>query len=377
MGLYAPPPYRNSLTITMLRRYIRDYDYSLLLLTLALIAFGLVMIYSAQPPDPTTNFFQQQLIWAALGIGIMIITTAVDYRFVGAWYKLIYVGIVLILAMIFILGQTAFGAQRWFQILDRQIQPSEFSKLFLIVTLAKFLSVREGQIKAIFVSGVIVAIPIVLILLQPNLSTAIVVATIWLTIVIMAGMPLRWLVAFALVCALTVPIVWPFVPEYQQDRVTIFLDPFADPSGQGYNLIQSRIAIGGGGLWGQGYRQGSQNQLGYLRVRHTDFIFSVIAEELGFVGCLLLFALLILFNFRLVTAIGVAQDPFGRLVVAGVAGWIFFQSFVNIGVNVGVVPPTGVPLPFVSYGGSNLLTLMLAMGMVQSVVMRQTKFEFN
>ena len=361
----------------MLRRYIRDYDYSLLLLTLALIAFGLVMIYSAQPPDPTTNFFQQQLIWAALGIGIMIITTAVDYRFVGAWYKLIYVGIVLILAMIFILGQTAFGAQRWFQILDRQIQPSEFSKLFLIVTLAKFLSVREGQIKAIFVSGVIVAIPIVLILLQPNLSTAIVVATIWLTIVIMAGMPLRWLVAFALVCALTVPIVWPFVPEYQQDRVTIFLDPFADPSGQGYNLIQSRIAIGGGGLWGQGYRQGSQNQLGYLRVRHTDFIFSVIAEELGFVGCLLLFALLILFNFRLVTAIGVAQDPFGRLVVAGVAGWIFFQSFVNIGVNVGVVPPTGVPLPFVSYGGSNLLTLMLAMGMVQSVVMRQTKFEFN
>ena len=361
----------------MLRRYIRDYDYTLLLLTLALIVFGLIMIYSAQPPDPTTNFFEQQLIWAALGVSVMMLMTAVDYRFVGAWYKLIYVGIVIILAMIFILGQTAFGAQRWFQILDRQIQPSEFSKLFLIITLAKFLSVREGQIKAILISGMIVAIPIVLILLQPNLSTSIVVAMIWLSIVIMAGIPLRWFAMIGIILAVTVPVAWPFVPEYQKDRVTIFMDPFADPSGQGYNLIQSRIAIGGGGVWGQGYQQGSQNQLGYLRVRHTDFIFSVIAEELGFVGCLLLFALLMAFNFRLITAIEAAQDPFGRLVVTGVAGWIFFQTFVNIGVNVGVVPPTGVPLPFVSYGGSNLLTLMLAMGMVQSVVMRQTKFEFD
>ncbi|MGB0384656.1 MAG: rod shape-determining protein RodA [Ardenticatenaceae bacterium] len=361
----------------MLRRYIRDYDYSLLLLTLALMVFGLVMIYSAQPPDPTTNFFQQQLVWVGLGIGVMALTTAVDYRFVGAWSKLLYVGIVVTLAMIFVLGQTAFGAQRWFQVLDRQVQPSEFSKLFLIITLAKFLSTREGEIKAILISGVLVAVPIVLILLQPNLSTAIVVGTIWLSIVIMAGLPLRWLVALGIVVALTVPVVWPFVPEYQQNRVTIFMDPFKDPTGQGYNLIQSRIAIGGGGVMGQGYKQGSQTQLGYLRVRHTDFIFSVIAEELGFVGSMWLFGLLIAFNFRLISAIGAAQDPFGRLLVTGVAGWIFFQTFVNIGVNVGVVPPTGVPLPFVSYGGSNLLTLMLAMGMVQSVVMRQTKFEFE
>ena len=183
----------------MLRRYIRDYDYTLLLLTLALILFGLIMIYSAQPPDPTTNFFEQQLIWAALGISVMMLMTAVDYRFVGAWYKLIYVGIVIILAMIFILGQTAFGAQRWFQVLDRQVQPSEFSKLFLIITLAKFLSVREGQIKAILISGLIVAVPIVLILLQPNLSTSIVVAMIWLAIVIMAGIPLRWFAIIAVI----------------------------------------------------------------------------------------------------------------------------------------------------------------------------------
>lgn len=361
----------------MLRRYIRDYDYALLLLTLALMVFGLVMIRSAQPPDPTNNFFQQQLLWAGLGLGLMTLATAVDYRFLGAWSKPLYLGIVAVLGLVFVLGQTAFGAQRWFEVLDRQLQPSEFAKLFLIITLAKFLADRDGRQGAILVSGLLAALPVVLVLLQPNLSTAIVLGTIWLVIALIAGMPLRWLAALGAVLAVTAFLAWPHLPTYQKDRVTIFLNPAADPAGQGYNLIQSRIAIGGGGLMGQGYGQGSQNQLGYLRVRHTDFIFSVIAEELGFVGALLLFLLLMGLLFRLVGAIGSVPDPFGRLVVAGVAGWIFFQSFVNIGVNVGLVPPTGVPLPFISYGGSNLLTLLLAIGLVQSVVMRQKKFEFD
>ncbi len=361
----------------MLRRYIRYYDYSLLFVTLALILFGLVMIRSAQPADPTIDFFGQQLFNAALGLVVMGLLTSVDYRFFRAWARPIYLGVVLVLGMVLLLGDTAFGAQRWFQILDRQIQPSELSKLLLIVFLAKFLGDREGEKGPILFSGFLVAIPIVLVLLQPNLSTAIVIGVIWLAMAIMAGMPLRWLVALGLVLAVAGVLAWPHLPEYQKARVEIFLDPTSDPSGEGYNLIQSQIAIGGGGLMGQGYGQGSQNQLGYLRVRHTDFIFSVIAEELGFVGSLLLFALLIALLFRLSAAIGVAQDPFGRLVVTGVTAWIFFQSFVNIGVNEALVPPTGVPLPFISYGGSNLITLLLGIGLVQSVVVRRKKLDFD
>lgn len=361
----------------MLRRYVRTYDYSLLFLTVALIIFGLLMLRSAQPADPNNNFFQQQMLWAGLGLSVMVAVTMVDYRVFGAISRPLYVGIVLLLGLVFVLANPVFGATRWFEILERQVQPSEFAKLFLIIALAKFLGDREGQKLPLIVSGILAAVPMALILLQPNLSTAIVIGAIWLTIAIMAGMPLRWLVAVALVLAVAVPLVWPRLPEYQRDRVLIFMDPTADPSGQGYNLIQSRIAIGGGGLMGQGYGQGSQNQLGYLRVRHTDFIFSVIAEELGFVGSMFLFALLMALIFRLIRGISTVQDPFGRLIIAGVMGWIFFQSFVNLGVNEGIVPPTGVPLPFISYGGSNLITVLLALGIVQSVLIRQTKLEFD
>jgi rod shape determining protein RodA len=362
----------------MLRRYFLAYDYALLLLTIALMIFGLAMVRSAAPADPTQDFFGQQLLWVGVGIAAMFVATVIDYRALAFVSRPIYIGIVLLLALIFFLGQTSFGAQRWFEILDRTLQPSEFAKLFLIIALSKYLSSRNGSMLSIAVSGVLVAIPVLLILLQPNLSTAIIIATIWLILAVMAGMPIRWLLIAACLVAIAVPLVWPYLPEYQRDRVTIFLDPAQDPSDQGYNLIQSRIAIGGGGLMGQGYGLGSQSQLGYLRVRHTDFIFSVIAEELGFFGSLLLFSLLLGLIFRLSAAVLRVHDPFGQLIVAGVAGWIFFQSFINIGVNVGLVPPTGVPLPFISYGGSNLLTLALAIGIVQSVMIhQQQKLEFG
>ncbi len=362
----------------MLRRYFLAYDYARLLLTIAMMLFGLAMVYSAAPDDPTQDFFGQQLMWVGIGIGVMFVATIIDYHSLGFLSRPIYIGIVALLALIFFMGQTSFGAQRWFQFLDRQLQPSEFAKIFLIIALSRFLATRGKSIVQVIISGVLVAVPVVLILLQPNLSTAIIICTIWLVIAIMAGMPLRWLLLVALVVGIAAPVVWPHLPDYQRDRVTIFIDPSQDPSGQGYNLIQSRIAIGGGGWLGQGYNLGSQSQLGYLRVRHTDFIFSVIAEELGFLGCLLLFGLLFLLISRLVGNVNKVQDPFGRLIIAGVAGWIFFQSFINIGVNEAIVPPTGVPLPFISYGGSNMLTLSLAIGLVQSVLIhQQKKMEFS
>lgn len=362
----------------MFRRYIRDYDYTLLFLIVGLLAFGVIMIHSAAPRDVATyNFVGQQLFFATVGLVGMGVATFLDYRFLGAWSKAIYLGIIGLLGVVFVLGQVAFGAQRWLTLMNTQLQPSELAKLAVVIVVARFLADREGDLKAIIVSGLLTLIPMGLVLLQPNLSTTIVIGTIWLSIAIMAGLPLRWLAAMVVVLAILAPIAWPFVPDYQRDRVLIFQDPWKDPTGDGYNLIQSRIAIGGGGLLGQGYGEGTQNTLGYLRVRHTDFIFSVIAEELGFVGSTLLFALLMALFLRLLHAVGRAQDTFGRLIIVGVTGWLFFQSFVNLGVNLGMVPPTGVPLPLISYGGSNLVTTLVALGLVQSVLIRQRKFEFD
>ncbi|HYN88560.1 MAG TPA: rod shape-determining protein RodA [Ardenticatenaceae bacterium] len=357
------------------RRYVRNFDYPLLFLTLALIAYGLVMIRSAQPPQ--TDFFQKQLIWATAGLAIMAVAALVDYRFLGNVAQPLYLGILAILGVIFVLGQTRFGAQRWFSLLYFDLQPSELAKFALIIALAKYLGEREGRMSAFLASLIIVGIPMFMIFNQPNLGTTIVIGVIWFGIAFMAGLPFRLLALLGVAAAAAAPLGWRLLADYQRERLLIFLDPLADSSGAGYNLIQSRIAIGSGGLLGQGYGAGSQSQLGYLLVRHTDFIFSVIAEELGFLGALLLFVLLALLLTRLLRAAQLARDPFGRLIATGIMTLILFQSFVNLGVNVGLVPPTGIPLPFISYGGSSLMTLLLGLGVVQSVIIRHKRLEFD
>ena len=363
----------------MLRRYLQHYDYTLLILTIALVVFGLIMIHSVQPsvPEGSLNFVQRQLIWFGVGAVAMMIVTLIDYRMLGALTLPMYIGVVAVLGLVALVGDTSFGATRWFEIANQQVQPSEFAKLTLIIVISKYLSAREGEVRALLISGLLVFIPVIMLLLQPNLSTALILSFIWLSIAFMAGLPMRWLLALGLVVLISMPVVWPHLEQYQRDRILIFRDPWADPTGQGFNLIHSRTAVGNGGLLGQGYDQGSQTQLGYLRVRQTDFIFSAIAEELGFVGGSLLIIMLMLFLLRLVKDILLVKDPFGRLIVAGIGGWLFFQIYVNIGVNLGLAPPTGVPLPFISYGGSNLVTLMMSLGLVQSILIRQKRFEFE
>lgn len=357
------------------RRFIRNFDYALFFLTLALIGYGLVMIRSAQPPN--TDFFQRQLIWTGAGLVLLVLAVLVDYRFLANIAWPLYFGTVAILVVLFALGQTRFGAQRWFNLLYFDLQPAELTKFVLIVLLAKYLGEREGRFSAYLTSLVLAGIPMAMIFLQPNLGTTIVVGVIWFGVAFVSGLPWRLLALLVVAGLVSAPIGWQFLADYQRERFLIFLNPLADSSGAGYNLIQSRIAIGSGGLLGQGYNAGSQSQLGYLLVRHTDFIFSVIAEELGFLGALVLFALLVLLLFRLIRAAYIARDPFGRLLVTGLAVLILFQSFVNIGVNVGLVPPTGIPLPFISYGGSSLLTLLLGLGVVQSVIIRHKRLEFD
>jgi rod shape determining protein RodA len=273
-------------------------------------------------------------------------------------------------------GQVTHGAQRW--ISGSSFQPSELAKVLIIVTLAQFLAQHEkeiGRFRYILISIIYVAIPMGLIYLQPHLGTVIVLAVIWLVMVLMAGMRLLHLGIFGFVGLLSMPLIWFSLKDYMQERLLLFINPAGDPAAR-YNIDQALISIGSGGWLGKGYASGSQSQLHFLRVRHTDFIFSVIGEEMGFVGALVLFVLIAIVLWRIIRAASLARDSFGRLIACGVAALIFFQSLVNIGMNLSLLPVIGIPLPFISAGGSSLITLLIAEGLVQSVVMRHRRIGF-
>ena len=359
------------------RKIWRNFDFVLLAATMLLIAFGIAMIYSATLDTPDLQDLpRRQAIWALAGLTSLLLVAAIDYRFLENLQKLLYVLTIASLLLVLFVGQTTYGAQRW--ISGASFQPSELAKVLVIVTLAQFLAQREkdiGRFRYILISIIYVAVPMVLIYLQPHLGTVIVLAVVWLIMVLMAGMRLLHLGFLGFVGVLSTPLIWFSLKDYMQRRLLLFINPARDPSAR-YNIDQALISIGSGGWLGKGYVSGSQSQLHFLRVRHTDFIFSVIGEEMGFVGALVLFALIGVILWRILRAASLARDSFGRLIACGVAALIFFQSLVNIGMNLSLLPVIGIPLPFISSGGSSLVTLLLAQGLVQSVAMRHRKIEF-
>jgi rod shape determining protein RodA len=249
----------------------------------------------------------------------------------------------------------------------------------IIVVLAKFLADREeeaGRLSTIVTSLGIVGIPMLLIYLQPDLGTALSLGAIWVAMIWMARIRLRYLLALAAAGLAALPVLWLSMEDYMRQRILLFINPGNDPDSY-FNVHQALVSIGSGGWTGKGLTKGTQSQLHFLRVRHTDFIFAVTAEELGFLGALLLMVLLVFLLWRMLRIAEQARDTFGRLIAAGVVGLIFFQSVVNIGMNLGLMPVTGIPLPFVSYGGSSFMTLMLGVGLVESVAMRHKKLEFD
>jgi rod shape determining protein RodA len=281
-------------------------------------------------------------------------------------------------AIVLIIGEITHGAQRWLSSRG-SIQPSELSKVLIIVALAKYLTDHQedmGRLRYVFLSILYIIPPMILIYLQPDLSTAAVLAVIWLAMVLMTGMRLLHLAVLGIVGVLATPLVWMTMKDYMRQRLITFLLPVHDPLGSAYNINQARIAIGSGGWLGRGFAHGSQSQLHFLRVRHTDFTFSVLGEELGFVGALLLIILLIILLWRITRAAGMARDTFGYLIACGVGATLSFQAAANIAMNLDLLPTTGIPLPFISYGGSSLITFLIAEGLVQSVVMRYKKIEF-
>ncbi len=361
------------------RRLWRHFDYGLLAATVAVTFFGLAMIYSANIGTPD----RQDLVWkqatfAVVGLVGIVALAALDYQLLGSLEKPIYVTANLVLLLTRLFGYEQLGAKRWVSIGGVTFQPSEFAKLMIIIALAHFLARREarmGRLRTVLLSLAYIALPALLIFQQPDLSTAIVLLVIWLAMAFTAGMRLRHLLLLFLIVALATPLIWSQLEPYQHKRVLQFLGLINDPDTQ-YNIDQARIAIGSGGWLGKGFARGSQSQLHFLKVRHTDFIFSVIGEEMGFLGGTLLMLLLAFIVYRACRAALLARDTFGRLIAVGIATLIFFQATVNIGMNLGLLPVTGIPLPFVSYGRSALLSLLLGLGLVESVVMRYRKLDF-
>ncbi len=369
----------------------RHFDFWLLGSVSALVIFGVAMIRSAVAGNIeltiTTPIVTRQIIFAAIGFAVMVLVSAIDYHFWSAVNRTLYIGMFLVLFLLNIVGGALFGSARWFQTALVNIQPSEFAKLVLILVLAFYFARHQDEIQTtprhILLSFLLTMGLVTWVILQPNLSTSIVMLVLWFALLWISGAKVNHLLVYAgiglaiLLVSLPILIRYEIIEQYQIDRVMTFV--FPDPNaryGDKYNIDQAKISIGSGGLFGLGYGQGPQVQLRFLKVRWSDFIFSAIGHEFGFVGAILILLLVVLVVIRCLRIAQLAQEPFGAFIAYGVAVLIAFQATVNIGVNLNLVPATGLTLPFVSYGGSSLVTNLIAIGLVESVSMHRNPLEF-
>ena len=362
------------------RRQVQGIDRLFLVTTLLLLGIGLLSLYSAayQKTQMTgVAYLQRQLVWAGLGCGLAVLLVVMDYHLWLEWSYLFYGLMMLLLAMVLVVGTTRGGAQRWLTLGGVTIQPSEFAKLTTILAVARYLGHRppvSGRWRTVFGASLLFGVPMAMILKQPSLGTASVFGFVGLAMLLAWGIPLRPLLIVLGLGLLCVPLLWHFLEGYQRSRLLVFLNPNLDPLGAGYTVIQSRIAMGSGQFWGKGWLSGTQNQLNFLPERHTDFIFSVVGEEWGILGttfCLGLYALLFQRGFIIAQQ---TRDPFGRLLIVGLITMLAAHMIVNMGMVLGLMPVVGLPLPFMSYGGSWLMTCLVAVGIVLSVAIRRPVF---
>lgn len=353
--------------------HLKFYDWILMGAVLILIAIGIITLFSLAEVSPTP-FFKKQLLWSGIGLLFLILVSLVDFRMFrtqSAAVFLLYVFSVTLLVAVILSGFTVRGVEAWLRAGKVFFQPVELAKLVIVIVLAKFFSKRHIEIfrvQHLLVSAFYVAIPAVLVLLQPDLGSTIVLGAIWVAIVVFSGIKIRHFFMLIFLVVVMAFAGWSFLlAPYQKERVTAFLNPYADPQGAGYQMIQSLIAVGSGQLWGKGLGYGSQSHLHFLPEAETDFIFAAFAEEWGFVGIIVLLSLLLIILWRVIW-IGIrSDDNFSRLYALGFAALIFTQSFIHIGMNMGVMPITGLTLPFVSYGGSSLVSLLIGIGILQNI----------
>ncbi|MDD3190702.1 MAG: rod shape-determining protein RodA [Candidatus Pacebacteria bacterium] len=363
--------------------YIKKIDKVLFLSVVFLIIIGLMAIFSVSYSGGEAAFlnFKKQLLFALFGTLLCFLFASIDYRVIKNYTGIIYIVMATVLLIVLFLGSSTRGTSSWFSVGLFGIQPSEFAKIVLIIVLAKYFSEVGSSynlFKKILVSGFYTAIPVSLVIFQPDLGSSLVMIFIWFAMLAVFGLKKKQiLILFFLGIAVSVAS-WTFVlKDYQKDRINTFINPQSDPLGSGYNVIQSKIAIGSGNIWGKGLGHGSQSQLNFLPEKHTDFIFAVIAEEMGLVGGVLVIFLFAVVFYRLFLVAEEAQDNFGKLIVLGAAFMLFFHFLINVGMNMGIMPVTGIPLPFVSYGGSSLISFMIIIGIVQSVYINGRRYRFD
>ena len=369
----------------------RYFDFWLLGAVAVLTIFGITMIRSAVAGNieltTETNLVNRQLIFAALGLAVVLIIASIDYHLWASMSRTLYIGTAITLLVVNVIGNALFGSARWFQAGLILIQPSEFAKIVVIIVLADFFTrhSHDAQGFRLIYRSFIYAMGIMIwIILQPNLSTSIVILVIWLALLWASGLKVRSLVFFLFIGLVIVALLIPLliqidvIKEYQINRVMSFV--FPDPEarfGDIYNIQQALISIGSGGWIGQGYGQGSQVQLRFLKVRWSDYIFSAMAEEFGFIGTVLVTFVFLFIVFRCLRTARLARDTFGAMIAFGVATMLAFQGIVNIGVNLNLLPATGLTFPFVSYGGSSLLSALIGIGLCQSVILRHKALELS
>ncbi|HET9476669.1 MAG TPA: rod shape-determining protein RodA [Dehalococcoidia bacterium] len=367
------------------QRGLRHFDFILLLLAAALVAYGAMLIYSASLsayPDGITpgHPLVKQIVFAGLGLGISIGVAWLDYRMWGQMAPALYVLAVFLLVAVLFVGDSAYGSTRWFSFAGQQIQASEVAKILVIIALARFMADHQHQLQdlRIFLATLgMAALPAGLVMAEPDMGTAMVFGATWLGMVLVAGAPLRFVLVLVGLAVSLIPFATLAVMgDYQRERFATWIDPNHDPLGGGFNILQSEIGIGSGGWLGKGFTQGSQTQLDFLQTSTTDYIFSVLGEEFGLMGALILLALFTLLLFRGIRAASMSQDAYGRLIATGIVIMILFQTFINIAVNIRLLPVTGIPLPFVSQGGSSLVMLFGALGLIESVVIRHKRIDF-
>lgn len=360
-------------------QFWRQFDYILLGTTALLIVFGVLMIRSATLDAVDPDLIRRvpdQIRYGIIGIGLVFALAALDYRLLGSLHTWLYLIMLVLLLMVFFFGVEGDGGARSWLNLGIRIQPAEIAKILIIVTLAYHLARRYQhmhRLTTVIGSLIHVAVPTALIFIQPDLGTTIVFMVIWLTMIWAAGLTLRHIILFTLVVTLSAPVVWSQMQPYQRQRIVTFVaGEEADPDAY-FNIRQARVAIGSGGLVGKGYANGTQTQLRFLRVRHTDFIFAVIAEEFGLVGGSAVIVMIGVVIWRILRGARLAVDALGSLICYGVASIIFFQTVVSIGMNLELLPVTGLTLPFVSSGGTSLLATLAGIGLAQSVIVRRRR----
>jgi rod shape determining protein RodA len=356
------------------RRLLYNVDWTLLGATLALALAGVAVIFSATHSGRGSDLYLKQLVLVGVGILGLVGASSLDYRRLADRAVLLYALSVVALVYVLRFGPVIAGTRRWIVLGGFQLQPSEFVKLTAALLVAKvFADYRQETLglRDVALPGAAVGLLALLIARQPDLGTAACLAPLFLAVAFLAGLRMRAVAGLAGVIVLTAALAWPFLKDYQKTRIYTFLDPSLDPRGAGYQKIQSQIAVGSGGLTGRGFLKGTQGQLGYLPARHTDFVFSVLAEEAGFVGVVVALGLYLLVVWRMLETARLARDRLGAFLAAGVAAVFAFQVVYNVAMVAGLVPVKGLPLPLLSYGGSSVLSSLVGVGLVLSVRMRR------